>query len=62
MIEKYVGSKSQLTLDLEGGSNIEQIFTMINLIDWISYYLALEYKIDPSPINNISKLKTLMKK
>ena len=62
MIKKYVGSKSQLTLDLEDGSNIEQIFTMINLIDWISYYLALEYKTNPSPINNISKLKTLMKK
>ena len=33
---------------------LEKIFTMINIIDWISYYLALTYKVDPSPVNNIS--------
>ena len=33
---------------------------MINLIDWLSYYLADKYEVNPSPVKNISKLKSLM--
>ena len=60
MIKKY--TDNQITLDMEGDSEIERIFTMINTIDWISYYLALIYGVDPSPVNNISELKSLMEK
>ena len=60
MIKKY--TDNQITLDMEGDSEIERIFTMINTIDWISYYLALVYMVDPSPVNNISELKSLMEK
>ena len=33
---------------------------MINTIDWISFYLAIMYKVDPSPVNNIIKLKSFI--
>ena len=55
-------TENQISLNMIGDSEIERIFTMINIIDWISYYLALKYKVDPSPVNNISELKTLMEK
>ena len=60
MIDVY--SNHQIILDMVGESKIEKVFSMIHTIDWISYYLALIYKVDPSPVNNISKLKSLMEK
>ena len=60
MIKGY--TDNQIILDMVGDSKIERIFTMINTIDWISYYLALTYQVDPSPVNNISELKSLMEK
>ena len=52
----------QIRLDLEGDSIVEKIFTMIHVIDWISFYLAIMYKTNPSPVNNIIELKSLMSK
>ena len=43
---------------MEGDSEIERIFTMINTIDWISYYLALLNGEDPTPVNRIHELKS----
>ena len=60
MVKNY--TDNQIFLDMMGNSKIERIFTMINTIDWISYYLALIYEVDPSPVNNILELKSLMRK
>ena len=60
MVTNY--TDNQINLDMLGDSKIEQVYTLINTIDWISYYLALIYKVDPSPVHNISKLKWLMEK
>jgi len=58
MIDKY--TKYQNELCLQGNSTIERVFSMIHMIDWVSFYLAILYKTDPSPVNNIKKLKSLM--
>ncbi len=60
IINKF--SDKQIELNLEGGSKIERVFSMIHYIDWISFYLAIMYKVNPSPVNNIMKLKSLMSK
>ena len=33
---------------------------MIHIIDWTSFYLAIIYKTNPSPVDNIENLKSLM--
>ena len=53
-------SNNQIELDLEGRSTVERVFAMIHTIDWISFYLAIMYKVNPSPVDNIMKLKSLM--
>ena len=58
MIDKY--TKSQHELSLRGGSIIERVFSMIHIIDWTSFYLAIIYKTNPSPVDNIKNLKSLM--
>jgi hypothetical protein len=30
------------------------------LADWTAYYLALEYKIDPTPVDMVEDLKKLL--
>ena len=42
---------------LEGGSEIEEIFSLIYLGDMISYYLALLKQVDPTEIDYIDYLK-----
>ena len=58
IISKY--TKHQYQLYLEGDSVIERVFSMIHTIDWVSFYLAILYKTNPSPVNNIKNLKSLM--
>ena len=58
MIDKY--TSHQCELYLKGESIIERVFSMIHTIDWVSFYLAIIYKTDPSPVNNIKNLKSLM--
>ena len=50
----------QLDIEVSGDTVLERIFTMIHLIDWTSFYLAILYKNNPSPVDNIKKLKSLM--
>ena len=58
IINQYPGC--QLTIEVSSESFLERVFSMINLIDWLSYYLADKYEVNPSPVKNISKLKSLM--
>tara|TARA_Y100000766_G_scaffold271825_1_gene271055 strand:- start:75 stop:1079 length:1005 start_codon:yes stop_codon:yes gene_type:complete len=58
IIDQY--ASCQLTIEVSSESLLERVFTIINIIDWISYYLANKYEVNPSPVKNISKLKSLM--
>ena len=42
----------------EGNSPMERIFDIIHLGDWMSFYLALLYKTDPTPVEKINYLKS----
>lgn len=46
-----------MVLDGEGGTRLERLFDLIYLGDWVSYYLALLNKIDPTPVEKIVYLK-----
>lgn len=47
----------ELSVESEGNTKLERIFDLIYLGDWISFYLAIIYKADPSEIENINILK-----
>jgi glucose/mannose-6-phosphate isomerase len=46
-----------LEIDGEGDSLLERIFDLIYLGDWVSFYLAVLHKIDPTPVEKINYLK-----
>ena len=58
IISKYPGQ--QFKIEISSQSVLERVFAMIHTIDWVSFYLALLYDKNPSPVDNISKLKSLM--
>ncbi|MDA0986536.1 MAG: bifunctional phosphoglucose/phosphomannose isomerase [Bacteroidetes bacterium] len=41
-----------------GTSLLARIFSLVHLGDWISFYLAMMHKIDPTPVTKIDYLKT----
>ena len=47
-------------IDLESGNPLFKIFSNTLLGDWTSYYLALEYKTDPTPVEIVEEFKGLM--
>lgn len=44
-------------LDSDGSNPLEHVLGLVLLGDWVSYYLALLYGIDPSPVPEIDLLK-----
>jgi glucose/mannose-6-phosphate isomerase len=44
-----------------GGSKLAEIWTTIFLGDYISYYLAMLYEVDPTPVEALNRLKSAMK-
>ena len=44
-------------VEIEGKSILEKLFNNLILSDWVSYYLAKEYKIDPAPVEIVEELK-----
>jgi len=38
-----------------------RLFASLALCDWTSYYLAQEYKIDPTPVKNVEDFKQELK-
>jgi len=48
-------------IKMEGESIFEKVFSSLCLGDWASYYLALEYGIDPTPVDMVEEFKTLIK-
>jgi len=48
---------SHQTIDSRGKSKLSQMIGLVYLGDWVSYYLAILYEIDPTPIKAIDYLK-----
>jgi glucose/mannose-6-phosphate isomerase len=44
-------------VNLTGKTKMEKIFTNLLLGDWVTYYLALAYKIDPTPVKIVEDFK-----
>lgn len=55
--EKEVESE---IINLDGDDVFSKIFLSITYSDWTSYYLALEYKQDPTPVELVEKLKKIL--
>lgn len=50
-----------ITLDIQGETVYNKVFSTLALGDWVSYSLALEYGIDPTPVDMVEDLKKLLK-
>ena len=55
IMEKY--ADNIIKLKGEGNKRLERIFDLVCLGDWVSYYLAILNKIDPTPVEAIDFLK-----
>jgi len=47
-------------IDMVGASVFEKIFGTILIADFASYYLALEYGQNPTPVDMVEELKALL--
>ncbi len=47
-------------IDMEDGDVFYKMFASIAIADWASYYLALEYKQDPTPVDMVEDLKKIL--
>lgn len=48
-------------VEVTGDNVFEKVFSALCLGDWTSYYLALEYGIDPTPVDMVEEFKGLIK-
>jgi len=48
-------------IDVQGQSRLAQIWTMLHFGDYLAYYLAMAYQVDPTPVAAIEGLKARMK-
>ena len=48
-------------IEMEGENIFYKIFATLYLGDWVSYYLALEYNQDPTPVDMVEEFKNLLK-
>ena len=48
------------TVELTGGNTFFKIFSSLQLADWVSYYIAKEYGIDPADVSAIEEFKKLI--
>lgn len=54
------GMESEI-IKISGSNVFEKVFSSLFLGDWTSYYLALEYGIDPTPVDMVEEFKGLIK-
>lgn len=47
-------------LEIKGENFFEKIFSNLILADWVSYYLAIHYGIDPTPVKIVEEFKKKM--
>lgn len=55
--EKGIDAK---ILEMDGNDVFSKMFLSISLADWTSYYLALEYGQDPTPVVMVEELKKIL--
>ena len=48
-------------IEIDGKDTLEKIFNNLLLGDWVSYYLAKAYKIDPEPVKIVEEFKAKLK-
>lgn len=51
----------QLEFEAPGDTWCQRMFTLVHLGDWISYWCAIEHKVNPTTIANIDTLKSRMR-
>ncbi len=51
-----------IEISTEGNSSLTRLFSLIYLGDWVSFYLAMLNKVDPTPIEKIQRLKDELNK
>ena len=56
---KEVGIESEI-IEMEGANVFSKMFLSITYADWASYYLALCYEQDPTPVEMVEKLKKIL--
>ena len=56
---KENGIESEI-IEMEGSNVFSKMFLSITLADWASYYLALLYGQDPTPVAMVEKLKKIL--
>ena len=56
---KKSGAKVEI-INIKEGSPLFKIFSSLLLGDWVSYYLALQYKVDPTPVAMVEEFKKMM--
>ena len=49
-----------IEIAVKGSSRMAKLFSAIYIGDWVSYFLALEYETDPSPVDIVERLKKEM--
>ncbi len=69
-IKRYTATQELMTkqgiaseiIDIVGENDFEKVFSTLYLGDWTSYYLALEYHIDPTPVEMVETFKKMIEK
>ena len=54
--------KEKFEYEEKGDNYLERLYKSITFFDWVSFYLSILNEVDPSPVNNIMKLKNAMSK
>lgn len=49
-------------LQASGSSRLAQMWSLLQMGDYVSYYLALNYGVDPTPVEALSRLKNFLAK
>ncbi|MDX1440139.1 MAG: bifunctional phosphoglucose/phosphomannose isomerase, partial [Rubricoccaceae bacterium] len=49
-----------IDIESEGESRLSRMLSLIQLGDWVSFWLAMHLQVDPSPVESIQRLKKLL--
>ena len=49
-----------INIELNGKNIIEKTFSNLILADWVSYFLALKYKVNPEQVPMVEEFKKLI--
>ncbi|MDD5605746.1 MAG: bifunctional phosphoglucose/phosphomannose isomerase [Patescibacteria group bacterium] len=58
--ERPIGLKATIW-DMPAGNKLYKIFATLMLLDWASYYLAMQLNIDPTPVKLVEDFKSAIK-